>query len=97
MSSLDCIRVLLQHGADPNGTSIDRQTPLTISAQYGHLDAVHILLNDPSTDITVRAKSGRSALSFAAGSGHLEIVEALLNRRAFRPDDQDNTRWTPLF
>ena len=97
MSSLDCIRILLQHGADPNGTGIDRQTPLTISAQYGHLDAVHILLNDPSTDVTVRAKSGRSALSFAAGSGHLEIVEALLNRGAFRPDDQDNTRWTPLF
>jgi ankyrin repeat protein len=97
MSSLDCIRVLLQHGTNPNGIGIDRQTPLTISAQYGHLDAVHILLNDTCTDVTLRAKSGRSALSFAAGSGHLEIVEALLNRGAFRPDDQDNTHWTPLF
>jgi ankyrin repeat protein len=97
MSSLDCISVLLQHGANPNSIGIDRQTPLTISAQYGHLDAVHILLNDPCTDATSRARSGRSALSFAAGSGHLEIVEALLNRGAFRPDDQDNTSWTPLF
>ncbi|KAF2029167.1 hypothetical protein EK21DRAFT_68331 [Setomelanomma holmii] len=97
MSSLDCIRVLLQHGVNSNGTGMDRQTPLTISAQYGHLDAVHILLNDPCTDVTLIAKSGRSAISFAAGNGHLEIVEALLDRGAFRPDDQDNTRWTPLF
>lgn len=97
MSSLDCIKRLLQHGANSNGVGIDRQTPLTISAQYGHLDAVHILLDDQSIDVTLRAKSGRSALSFAAGSGHLEIVRALLDCGAFRPDDQDNTRWTPLF
>jgi ankyrin repeat protein len=97
MSSLDCIRVLLQHGANSNSIGIDRQTPLTIAAQYGHLNAVHMLLDDPNTDITLKGKSGRSALSFAAGNGHLKIVEALLERGAFRPDDQDNTRWTPLF
>ncbi|KAF2791689.1 ankyrin [Melanomma pulvis-pyrius CBS 109.77] len=97
MCSLDSIRVLLQHGANPNGIGIDGQTPLTINAQYGHLDAVQILLSEPRTEITLRGKSGRSALSFAAGNGHLEIVEALLDRGAFRPDEQDNTHWTPLF
>jgi ankyrin repeat protein len=97
MSSLKCIQVLLQHGANPNGICIDRQTPLTISAQYGHLDAVQILLNEPCTDVTFSGKSGRSALSFAAGNGHLEIVEAMLKFGAFRPDDQDNAHWTPLF
>ncbi|KAF2279455.1 uncharacterized protein EI97DRAFT_492076 [Westerdykella ornata] len=97
MSSLDCIRVLLQHGANSNGMGIDWQTPLTIAAQHGHLDAVQMLLDDPRTDITVTGKSGRSALSFAAGNGHLEIVEALLGRGAFRPEDRDNAHWTPLF
>jgi ankyrin repeat protein len=97
MSSLGSIKLLLQHGADPNGAGIDRQTPLTTSAQYGHLDAVQILLNDPRTEVRLKGKSGRSALSFAAGSGHLEIVEALLERGAFSADDQDNARWTPLF
>jgi ankyrin repeat protein len=97
MSSLDCMRVLLQHEVNPNITGTDRQTPLTIAAQYGHLDAVNILLNHPQTEITLSGKSGRSALSFAAGNGHLEIVEALLKHGAFRPDDQDNTHWTPLF
>ncbi|CAN9215268.1 unnamed protein product [Alternaria alternata] len=97
MSSLDCIRVLLQHGANPNGISIDRQTPLTISAEYGHLDAVQILISEPCTDITLRGKSGRSALSFAAGNGHLEIVKALLECEVFKPEDQDNMSWTPLF
>lgn len=97
MSSSDSINLLLQHGTNPNGIGLDRQTPLTISAQYGHLDTVRILLDEPRTEITMRGKSGRSALSFAAGNGHLEIVEALLESGAFRPDDQDNTFWTPLF
>ena len=97
MSSPGCIRVLLQHGVNPNSISIDRQTPLTVSAQYGHLDAVQMLLAEPSTEVALRGKSGRSALSFAAANGHLDIVEALLERGAFRPEDQDNVHWTPLF
>ncbi|KAF3032584.1 hypothetical protein E8E11_006070 [Didymella keratinophila] len=97
MSSPDCIRLLLQHGTNPNRIGIDRQTPLTVSAQYGHLDAVRILLEEPSTEVAVRGKSGRSALSFAAGNGHLEIVDVLLQRGAFSPDDRDNMHWTPLF
>ncbi|KAJ5055078.1 hypothetical protein J3E74DRAFT_442389 [Bipolaris maydis] len=96
-SSLKCMKVLLQHGANPNGIGIDRQTPLTISAQYGNLDAVQILLDEPSTDVTFGGKSGRSALSFAAGNGHLEIVEILLKHGAVTSDDQDSAHWTPLF
>ncbi|KAL6160786.1 hypothetical protein ACJQWK_02202 [Exserohilum turcicum] len=96
-SSLKCMKVLLQHGANPNEIGIDRQTPLTISAQYGHLDAVQILLNEPSTDVAIGGKSGRSALSFAAGNGHLTIVEILLKHGALTSDDQDSAHWTPLF
>lgn len=96
-SSTDCIRLLLQDGTNPNSISVDRQSPLTVSAQYGHLNAVQILLDDPSTKVALRGKSGRSALSFAAANGHLEIVEVLLERGAFSPDDQDNMHWTPLF
>lgn len=96
-SSTDCIRLLLQHGTNPNSISIDRQTPLTVSAQYGHLDAVRMLLDEPSTEVALRGKSGRSALSFAVANGHLEIVDVLLERGAFSPDDQDNMHWTPIF
>ncbi|KAF2012750.1 hypothetical protein BU24DRAFT_395880 [Aaosphaeria arxii CBS 175.79] len=97
MSSLGSIKVLLQHGADSNGVGFDRQTPLTISAQYGHLDAVVILLNEPRIKVTQKAKSTRSALSFAAGNGHLEVVRALLEHGALTTDDQDSSCWTPLF
>ncbi|KAF1922717.1 ankyrin [Didymella exigua CBS 183.55] len=97
MSSPDCMRILLQHGASPNSIGIDRQTPLTVSAQYGHLDAIQVLLDEPSTEVALRGKSGRSALSFAAANGHLDIVDVLLKRGAFSPDDQDNMHWTPLF
>ncbi|KAJ4330291.1 hypothetical protein N0V87_010136 [Didymella glomerata] len=97
MSSPGCMRLLLQHGTNPNIIGIDRQTPLTVSAQYGHLEAVQVLLDEPNTEIDLRGRSGRSALSFAAANGHLEIVDALLKRGAFKPDDQDNMHWTPLF
>jgi ankyrin repeat protein len=97
MSSPECIKLLLQHGTDPNRISIGRQTPFIVSAQYGHLDAVQVFLEEPNTDISIKGKSGRSALSFAAGNGHLEIVNALLEKGAFSPDDHDNTHWTPLF
>lgn len=97
MSSLNCIRLLLQHGTNPNSIGIDRHTPLTVSAQYGNLDAVRTLLDEPSIDVAMRGKSGRSALSFAAANGHLEIVNILLERGAFSPDDQDNIHWTPIF
>ncbi|KAL6709561.1 hypothetical protein ACN47E_001496 [Coniothyrium glycines] len=97
MSSIDSIKVLLQHSPDPNDIGFDRQTPLTVSAQHGHLDAVRILLMEPRTNIALRAKSDRSALSFAAGNGHLEVVQILLEHGAFTVDDQDNAGWTPLF
>ncbi|KAH9877542.1 hypothetical protein IAQ61_002909 [Plenodomus lingam] len=97
MSSLGSIRVLLHHGTDSNSTGVDQDTPLTISAQYGHLDALKLLLSASQIDISLPGRSGRSALSFAAGNGHLDIVEALLENGAFRPDEQDHTHWTPLF
>ena len=97
MSSMDCISVLLQHGVDPNGIGMDRQTPLTVCAERGHLDALHILLERPDIDIHQKGRSGRSALSFAAGNGHQEIVEALLQRGALQMQDLDNIQWTPLF
>ncbi|KAJ6284193.1 hypothetical protein J3E71DRAFT_377760 [Bipolaris maydis] len=96
-SSLKCMKVLLQHDTNPNRISTNRQTPLTISAQYSHLDTIQILLDEPFTDVTLKGKSRRSALSFTAGNGHLEIVEVLLKHEALRLNDQDNARWTPLF
>jgi len=97
MSSVESIKLLIQHGTNPNSTGLDRQTPLTISAQYGHIGAVTTLLNEPRTMVTLAGKSGRSALSFAAGNGHLDVVESLLSHGAYRPEDQDNASWTPFF
>ncbi len=93
----ESLKVLLKHDANPNSKGLDRQTALTISAQYGHLGVVQTLLDEHRTEVTLRAKSGRSALSFAAGNGHLDIVELLLNDGRCRPNEQDDVRWTPVF
>jgi ankyrin repeat protein len=97
MGSSNSVEVLLRYSGDPNRRGIDLHTPLTVSAQHGHLDVVKILLAESRTEASSKGKSGRSALSFAAGNGHSEIVEVLLNHRDCRPEDQDNNQWTALF
>jgi ankyrin repeat protein len=71
--------------------------PQRAESRAPDIDIVQILLNKPRTEVGLKRKSGRSALSFIVGSGHLEIIKALLERGAFRANDQDNTCWTPLF
>jgi ankyrin repeat protein len=97
MGSPNAVEVLLQYNGNPNHRGIDLHTPLTVSAQHGHLDVVKILLAESRTEVASKGKSGRSALSFAAGNGHSEIVEVLLNHRNCQPEDQDNNHWTALF
>ncbi|KAF2195851.1 ankyrin [Zopfia rhizophila CBS 207.26] len=97
MGSPKSVEALLQYNANPNFPGIDRHTPLTVSAQHGHLDVVKILLAEPCTEVSSKGNSGRSALSYAAGNGNLEIARALMNREDCQLEDQDNSRWTPLF
>ncbi|KAF2268596.1 hypothetical protein CC78DRAFT_455175, partial [Lojkania enalia] len=73
------------------------QTPLTIASHHGHLKAVKVLLSKPKIDVNARGKNGRSAQSFAAGNSHVEVFQALFERKDCRPDQPDENGWTPLF
>jgi uncharacterized protein len=71
-------------------------TALRHAAYAGDLAVVRNLLLE-AVDPNVADKYGRTALSFAAGMGHLEIVEALIDGGAWvDPHEDYDTYVTPL-
>lgn len=70
------VRILLENGGDPNVEARLEDdstfTPLTIAAEYGHVEVVKLLMRDTIGDI----ERGR-LLELAAVGGHTEVMEAL--------------------
>nr|XP_047126785.1 serine/threonine-protein phosphatase 6 regulatory ankyrin repeat subunit A-like [Hydra vulgaris] len=61
----------------------------------GHANVTSILLSRSAEQINARCAIGRTALHFAAGNKHLELVQLLLGQGA-EIDAQDKNGWTPL-
>lgn len=70
------VRILLENGGNPNVEARLEDdstfTPLTIAAEYGHVEVMKLLMRDTSGDI----ERGR-LLELAAVGGHTEVMEAL--------------------
>ena len=79
---LEIAEVLLQHGADVNGTDGHGRTPLMIAAAQGHEEMVIKLVDAHNADVHLRDGYGFFALQKAAGKGHAEIMRFLIRRGA---------------
>ncbi len=88
---------LLHTAAEPDSKLIDRQSPLCIAAQLGHLEVVKALVTDDRVNVNFEGKDRRSPLSMAAGSGNIELVKFLLSDERIAPDQEDSKGRTPLF
>jgi ankyrin repeat protein len=64
------------------GAVVNARTSLRLAAGRGHKIVVKLLLETGKVDINSKDKSGRTALSWAAGGGHLAVVERLLQEKA---------------
>lgn len=77
---LEIVKLLVNQGkAKLNLRNIDGGTALICASEAGHLDIVRFLV-DSGADITAQIESGETALDFAQGNNHQEIVEYLTTK-----------------
>jgi ankyrin repeat protein len=75
------IKTLLEAGANPNVALLSGAKPIIVAMQYRHTEAALLLL-EGGADITVRDRAGNTTLHLAAQAGDMNLVRALLARRA---------------
>eukprot|EP00798_Chlamydomonas_sp_ICE-L_P022308 gene22308-biopygen30990 len=88
---VECIKALLDSGADVNIKDIDGITPLQGAALHGHDECVKALLGHDA-DVNVKDTQGHSALDQALRSGPNNVVDAirnLMSRRSVAQQDGD--------
>ena len=65
----DTVRVLLEHGADPNSVSDGADSPLMNAAMWVKLECVKLLVAK-GADVSYRANDGRRAIDLVGRDGH---------------------------
>ncbi|KAJ5554364.1 ankyrin [Penicillium frequentans] len=87
----------LPHQIDPNGPTPGRNgwSPLAWASMKGFEEMVKVLLKMYNIQPDIRCPRERTALSYAAEQGHVEIVRLLLEAGA-DPNSQDQLQRTPL-
>lgn len=73
---VEAVRLLLDHGADPNTRQTGGMTPLHLAAQKGNLQIVLLLLLN-GADLHQKNDTGETALDMARQANHMEVVELL--------------------
>jgi len=88
------VRVLLEHGANPNAPDDFGDTALHIASKRGGITVVELLLKY-GANVDVRDELGRTPLHTAAHNLRIQVVVVLLNRGA-DPHARTNRGETPL-
>ncbi|KNC47795.1 SAPS domain-containing protein [Thecamonas trahens ATCC 50062] len=74
------VRLLLEHGADPERPNRKQQTPLDRAAHYGHKDVVQTLLEaQPATAVNTKDMMGISPLYRALNNERTDIAGLLFS------------------
>ncbi|KAE8036871.1 hypothetical protein FH972_009504 [Carpinus fangiana] len=95
--SVEITRLLLDHGADPNGKSTARgqETAVILAAEHDHAEVVKLLAKY-GADLEILNEYRMTALSVAALEGSLNAVEALLDLRVDVNCQEDTFQGSPL-
>ena len=77
----EAVRLMLEHGADPNIVSKADECALSYCAVWGWLESAKLLI-DHKVNINWIGRGGNTALAFAADQGREAIVDVLLEAGA---------------
>ncbi|KAJ3666507.1 hypothetical protein Zmor_001946 [Zophobas morio] len=69
----NCMKMLLEAGADINIQDEDGSTALMCAAEHGHIDIVKHFLSQPDCDSSITDVDGRTALKIAIEAGHRHV------------------------
>ena len=78
----NCVKRLLEAGANVNLKDRWQQTPLTMAAGMSDFVGQQVLIEHPGTDVNLASNHGGSALHYAAGFGQVPMLQILLRRGA---------------
>ncbi|KAF0720463.1 Aste57867_289 [Aphanomyces stellatus] len=78
----DVVQLLLEHGANTNAGTSNKESPLALAAEAGHLECVQALLAHKTTIVDILNKVRRTPLMLAVMNGHVQVAVALLNAGA---------------
>ncbi|XP_027426433.2 ankyrin repeat and SOCS box protein 2 isoform X3 [Zalophus californianus] len=92
---LDCLRSLLQAGAEPDISNKSRETPLYKACERKNVEAVRILVQH-NADTNHRCNRGWTALHESVSRNDLEVMEILVSRGA-KVESKNAYGITPLF
>jgi ankyrin repeat protein len=82
LADLELVRMLLAAHADPNSPNQDNQTALMLASSLGSQQIAELLIRSGANVNAVESFRGQTALMWAAGGNHPEIVDLLLAHRA---------------
>ena len=88
------MRVLLDHGADPDVRSQNGWTPLMSAAYKGRAEAVRLLL-EAGADVNAKSPGNYTAVVLATSANHPDTVKLLLEAGADR-NVRDRDGWLPM-
>jgi uncharacterized protein len=82
LGDVDLVRMLLDAHADPDSPNQDNQTALMLASSIGSLPIAQLLIKHGAKVNAVESFRGQTALMWAAGENHPDIVDLLLSHRA---------------
>lgn len=77
--STECVKILLEAGADPDNFEWDGWSSLHWAARNGHIEVVKLLIDYGAT-LNHLDRNGNTPLEWAADREHWDVVEALKSR-----------------
>lgn len=99
MGHVQCVDRLLKTNVVPDSWTVVGQNALCGAADMGHLEIVEALATDSRVNINFRGSGDGTPLTFAAGSGHVEVVQFFLSNKHnkwIEADAEDCDGETPL-